>query len=348
MWYWVRMTLPKTFDSSNRSSHPLIRLSLIKPFIVFLKKLGISPDKPLKRLSLTYEMSENPDVFVHSEVFYGLLNELADAAKDPFLGLHVAEEMGLDDWPVLAASLETSRTVGEFLLQFVQNVPKHYTSAEHSLLAGADRAQYRSTRVRQPVTSAAQLDGFAAGLYLRVFSAASTVWKPDEITLLTSYPEAIPRSYRAATIKVHSEAAFVIEFPTEVLYADLSFEISKAVSSPAAPTKPTLVSAIRAVTTPLLTQEGDLHQAVAKALGLSVERMKKTLANESTSLSREIKAIKCEVVCESLTNSDTPIADIGASIGYSDPANFARFFKSQLGLTPKQFRKNRGLGSEVG
>jgi AraC-like DNA-binding protein len=74
----------------------------------------------------------------------------------------------------------------------------------------------------------------------------------------------------------------------------------------------------------------------------------KTLASESTSLSREIKNIKCEVVCELLTNSDTPIADVGASIGYSDPANFARFFKSQLKMTPKQFRKNRGLGSEVG
>ncbi|WIY23464.1 AraC family transcriptional regulator ligand-binding domain-containing protein [Parasedimentitalea psychrophila] len=72
----------------------------------------------MKQLGLTSDMAENPDVFVHSEVFYGLMNELARAAQDPFLGLHVAEDMGLDSWPVLAISLETSRTVGDDRISF--------------------------------------------------------------------------------------------------------------------------------------------------------------------------------------------------------------------------------------
>lgn len=336
------MLAPQTLKSSNRSSHPLIRLSLITPFIEFLKIRGIPTNKPLKRLGLTYQMTENPDVFVHSEVFYGLLNELTLAAKDPFLGLHVAEEMVLENWPVLAASLETARTVGEFLIRFVQNVPRHYTSAEHALLIDVDRSQYRFKRVIQPGNSPAQLDGFAAGLYLRIFAAAaSTAWIPEQITLRTSYPEAIPLSYRDAAIEAHSEAAFVIEFPTEVLFADLDFDISKTTSPPAAASKPSLVSAVRAVTVPLLAQEEDLYQMIATTLGISVERMEKTLASEGTSLSREIKTLKCEVACESLTNSETPIADVGAMVGYSEPANFTRFFKSQLGITPKQYRNKQ-------
>lgn len=329
-------------ESFSRSSHPLIRLPLITPFIEFLKDRGVSTDKSLKRLGLTNEMIENPDVFVHSEVFYGLMNELALAANDPFLGLHVAEEMSLGDWPVLAVSLETSRTVGQFLLRFVQNVPKYYTSAEHALLGGADRAEYRIKRVRQPANSAAQLDGFAAGLYLRIFTAAaSTIWKPEEVTLRTSYPEAIPPSYRESTIETHSEAAFVIEFPTEVLFADLDFDVSKTASPPAAASKPSLASAVRAVAAPLLANEEDLHQAIADALGIYIERMEKTLVSEGTSISREIKAQKCEVVCELLENTDTSIAEAGARIGYSEPANFTRFFKSQLGMTPRQYRSSR-------
>ncbi|NRB20351.1 MAG: helix-turn-helix domain-containing protein [Rhodobacteraceae bacterium] len=294
----------------------------------------------MKQLGLTSDMAENPDVFVHSEVFYGLMNELARAAQDPFLGLHVAEEIGLDEWPVLTASLESSHTVGEFLIRFVQNVPKHYTSAEHALLVGADRSQYRFKRVRQPANSAAQLDGFAAGLYLRIFeAAASKAWVPEEITLRTAYPEAIPSFYREATIETHSDAAFIIEFPTEILFEGIAFDATVLQSSPAWETRPSLVSAARAIAIPLLSQEGDLSQAIADALGVSMNLMEKTLTGEGTSLNREIKTLKCEVSCELLADTNTPIADVGAQIGYSEPANFTRFFKSQLGMTPNQYRK---------
>lgn len=336
------MITGSTFETSNRSSHPLIRLSLITPFLDRLNALGLSSEKSIKRLGITFDMAENPDVFVHSEVFYGLMNELARAAQDPFLGLHVAEDMSLDDWPVLASSLASSRTVGEFLFRFVQNVPKHYTSAEHALLVGADRSQYRLTRVRQPANSAAQLDGFAAGLYLRIFqAAAATAWIPEEITLRTIYPEAIPPSYREATIMAHSEASFVIEFPTEVLFKDIAFDATISKCSPVVQTKPSLVSAVRAVAAPLFLHEGNLNQSIAGALGITIDLMEKTLAAEGTSLSREIKTLKCDVSCELLANTDTPIADIGAHIGYSEPANFTRFFKSQLGVTPNFYRKSK-------
>ncbi|KAE9630372.1 helix-turn-helix domain-containing protein [Parasedimentitalea maritima] len=37
----------------------------------------------------------------------------------------------------------------------------------------------------------------------------------------------------------------------------------------------------------------------------------------------------------------TPIADIAAQIGYFEPVNFTRFFKSQFGVTPNQFWKTK-------
>lgn len=340
------MPLSNTFESTNSNSHPLIRLSLIAPFIAALDDQGLSPSKPLRRLGLTFEMTESPEVFVHSEVFYGLMNELAIVANDPYLGLHVAEQMGLEDWPVLTESLASSGTVGEFLTRFVQNVPKHYTSAEHALLVGAERSQYRFKRVRKPANSAAQLDGFAAALYLRVFeAAASTTWKPEDVVLRTAYPEAIPPSYRKATIKTHTDAVFAIEFSTDILFENIIFDSTKIDPLPVSETRPTLVSAIRAVTNPLLTQEGDLSQAIADALGISVDLMEKNLASEGTTLSREIKTLKCDVASEQLLSTNTPLAAIGASIGYSEPANFTRFFKSQFAMTPNHYRKTNRANS---
>ncbi len=286
-------------------------------------------------------MIGNPDVFVHSEVFYGVMNELALAADDPFLGLHVADEMELVNWPVLTNLLESARSVGEFLIGFVQNVPRHSTSVEHSLSIGPKRSQYRIVRTKRSVNAAAQSDGFGAGLYLRVFEAiASTSWVPEKVTLLTSYPEAIPPSYREAEIKILSEAVFAIEFPTQILFEDVAFNAAKLSPLPVIKTRPTLVSAIRAVTPSFLDQGTGLKQSIAEALGVSVDLMERTLVGEGTSLSREIRTVKCEVSCELLADTDRSISDIGAHIGYSEPANFTRFFKSQLGVTPNQFRKD--------
>lgn len=331
------------FALTNRPKNPVIRLSLIAPFLDHLERQGLSCAKPLHRVGLSYEMSKNPDIFVHSEVFYGLMNELARTAEDPFLGLHVAEAMVLAEWPVLTDVLNTSRTVGAFLMGFVQNAEDHSTSAEHSLLIKPDRAQYRIARVQQPVNSAAQSDGFGAGLYLRVFEAvASTSWVPKDVTLRTSFPEAIPRHYRDAAIEVHSEPAFTIEFPTQVLLADIVFDIAKLMPTPRPRLDSSMVSAIRAVASPLLAQGGDLGQAIAAALGIGLNEIEKNLGQDGTSLSREIKTLKCDVACDLLTATDTAIADISGRVGYSEPANFTRFFKSQLGMTPNQFRKTNG------
>lgn len=335
-------------DSGLCDNPSLIRLSLIAPFVAFLENRAVSPKKPLKRLGLTYEMANNPDVFVHSEVFYGLMNELALEAKDPFLGLHVAEEMVLLDWPVLVNSLTNSRSVGEFLTHFVQNVPRHSTSVEHRLSVGPERTQYRVNRASHPVNKASQSDGFGAGLYLRIFGAvASTAWRPDMVTLLTSYPEAIPNSYHEATIEPHSDPSFAIEFPTDILFSEIVFDASKLNRQPSVTTKPTLVAAIRAVTKPLLAQGGDLNQAIAEALGIGTDLMEKTLAREGTTLSREIKTLKCDVACELLASTNSALAAIGESIGYSEPANFTRFFKSQLGMTPNQYRKTNMSENET-
>ncbi|WP_369820722.1 helix-turn-helix domain-containing protein [Oleiphilus sp. HI0125] len=41
---------------------------------------------------------------------------------------------------------------------------------------------------------------------------------------------------------------------------------------------------------------------------------------------------------EKLSSSELPIELIADQLGFSDNSNFAKFFKRQTGLTPKQYR----------
>lgn len=43
--------------------------------------------------------------------------------------------------------------------------------------------------------------------------------------------------------------------------------------------------------------------------------------------------------------NDLNVADIAAAVGYSNPAKFASAFKSETGLTPKEYKNSAALDS---
>ena len=102
---------------------------------------------------------------------------------------------------------------------------------------------------------------------------------------------------------------------------------------------PSLVSAIRAVAIPLFATSDALATDVAKALGIETKALERALIRQGTSFAREIRALKNETAQDGLVQTDLPIAEIGAQIGYFDAGNFTRYFKSQFGMTPVQFRQ---------
>jgi len=59
------------------------------------------------------------------------------------------------------------------------------------------------------------------------------------------------------------------------------------------------------------------------------------------------KTLKCQVVCELAANADTPITNVSENIGYFEPPNFTRFFRSRPGMTPRQYRNNRRPENEA-
>lgn len=48
---------------------------------------------------------------------------------------------------------------------------------------------------------------------------------------------------------------------------------------------------------------------------------------------------KIETACRLLRNTSMPVADIAAGIGYHDPQYFSGLFKSKIGCSPRQYRK---------
>jgi AraC-like DNA-binding protein len=82
-------------------------------------------------------------------------------------------------------------------------------------------------------------------------------------------------------------------------------------------------------------RKGSLTAArCAELASMSQQKLKRRLALHRTDISREIDVVQQEYARDALAETDRSIADIAASLGFSDSANFTRAFRRSNGLTP--------------
>lgn len=82
-------------------------------------------------------------------------------------------------------------------------------------------------------------------------------------------------------------------------------------------------------------------QAYADQLGVTVNHLNKTVKATTGFTSGQL--IRQEIVFEAkrlFQHTDLTATEIGYRLGFDDPSYFARFFKREAGVTPRQFRRH--------
>ncbi len=82
---------------------------------------------------------------------------------------------------------------------------------------------------------------------------------------------------------------------------------------------------------------------VAETLCMSPRTLKRKLQQQRTSFLLILEEIRCKDARQLLKRSDLPIGDIGARLGYENPANFSRAFLRWTGESPSTFRRKQHL-----
>jgi AraC-like DNA-binding protein len=88
----------------------------------------------------------------------------------------------------------------------------------------------------------------------------------------------------------------------------------------------------------------DIEQA-ATIMCTSVRTLQRVLSNAGITYSKVLEYARFETAAEMLTNPKLKIIDIAFALGYEDPSHFSRAFRRTSGLSPRDFRLNRLLGT---
>lgn len=95
---------------------------------------------------------------------------------------------------------------------------------------------------------------------------------------------------------------------------------------------------VRAVVWDTMSEGKPTLQRVAAALGLAPRTVQRRLAEEGTSLQREVEEVQKSVAVAVLRDRDLPVEEIAFLLGYEEPSTFFRAFKRWTGTTPHQYR----------
>ena len=323
-------------------SDPFIRVATVLPFIDFLKERRLDVNGPLQRFGLTEQLLRDTGRVVHAEVVYGLMNELSITANDRYLGIHVGEEVRLNDWLFNREAFGDDASLGTTLISMVQRTPNYGSSVQHEFVVGSESSEYRVVRPFHTVNEPAQSDGLGVALRVKLFDQLEGGWDPGRVAVKTQFPSAVPEDYRGVRVGLADAAFLSVEFPTEWCHRRLAVPLSTAPHNVPDPVPPSLRSALEGVLPALLTEHSpELKVRVAQTLGLSLPDIENALRRQSTSLAQEIRRVRLHLAKQELARSTTPISEVAYQLGFSDAANFTRFFKNDAGLTPRAYRKEQ-------
>lgn len=324
---------------------PLVRVSLLQPFVLELELRGLDADSVLAPNGLVRDTLFEDDVFVPPIVVHRFLEEAAQAARDPHLCARVGETLDFASWPPLIDAATHAATLGEFIVRFMRAAAGEASSARHALEISAEFALFRERRTSEQVIDPAQNDAFTVAYTLRFLrQAAGGIWNAGEVWVTVCDPGALPDRYMGVHVARGDRMGMTLRFPSLWLLQpfDRRGFLGPSQDMAVRPEVPTqFVEALRQVLLPHLHAEDLGVDYVARLLGTSPQSLQRKLRANKTTLSAEIRGLKTRQAIAELVQTDRPISEIAASTGYRTPTSFTRAFREWTGESPREYRKRR-------
>lgn len=306
---------------------------------------------PLQRLL-------DEDGVVSTRDVLALTQSAIELTGDPALGLHLGQEFGIEMLDLVGMMLSAApdgRTALQVAIQYSQLISTHGTV---ELIEEGDRARLVVHFIDELLIPDMPyfFDFLAAAFhcisrrviagdaFLRRFTTRlpAPLWK-DEYAAV--FGEEVEFEFDAPEDSLEFDRHF-LDLPmarhSPGLFQQLREEAARRLASQPQPESAS-ASVQRLIDEHLGKHLIDLP-LIAEHMGLNPRTLQRRLKEENTSFHLLHDACRFRQAREQLLQCDTSIELLAASLGYSEPANFYRAFKTWSGLTPSEYRRQRRPG----
>ena len=315
-----------------------------------LKSEGISLREACVALELPETCLTPDNGYLQLKHYCALFEWAAKKLDDEFLGIHIAQHMGLAGQGVFGYLQLNCATLGDFCEATERYLAIFQPGAVITFPIENNLCQCRY-RVFTPAIPSLHQDveyTLAAGVvFFRQQLAAD--WVPQE-TFLSHSPPAEPRAHKAIFgDRIHYDSA----------HNGFNFD-AKLLSTPINQADPELLKILQAQANQLLSQieeQYDLIKQVrllistalsresfgadqaARELNMTRRTLHRYLSEAGTSFQAMRNEVMVEVAKQALVETGASVTAIALQLGYSETSAFVRAFRRIVGNTPLQYRK---------
>jgi AraC-like DNA-binding protein len=310
---------------------------------------GLDVEPLLQKCHLTVHQAENADVRMAAKTQIRFLNLVADALKDDFLGIRLAQSLDLRELGLLYYVVSSSERLEDALRRVARYSTIHNESVKITCSGRENtRVTFHYIDVAR-MTDRHQIEFFVT-ILLRICRQLTGRHLSPSSVRFAHYRAELPvklRSLFGAEVKfgggideiVYPPAAKTMRivntdpFLNALLVKHFDEALSERRSWPSA----WRLSVENAIA-PLLPHGEVGMAAVARKLGVSKRTLARRLASEGQTFLQVLDSLRFNLSKHYLREPDLPISEIAWLVGYREASAFNHAFKRWTGSTPKQAR----------
>jgi AraC-like DNA-binding protein len=333
-----------------------IHLGVAKEIAPTLRDLGIDPDPVIREAGLDPRLfDDGTNVIPHAAL--GRLLTLSVARTNcPHFGLLVGKRGTILSLGLVGRLMQHSETVGDALRALVTNLSIQNRGAVPSLTISGGTAIFTFSVYQPAAESADQISDGAIAVAVNALRAlCGSDWNPAEVLLPRTGPmdqEPYRRHFRAP-VRFNQESAS-IALPGQDL------------KRPVAGADPMMRALLEEKIRQLKDAQGsafsdDIRRLLRMRLTsnhCSADDIAHLLTMHRRTLSRRLKGsgmgyraitneIRFEIARQLLQDTQVPLAQIAAALGYSEASAFTRAFRRWSGQTPTAWRSHSDTDDEL-
>jgi AraC-like DNA-binding protein len=320
---------------------PLIRAATVAGIAGFMDAQGAPTDRMLERARVPLNIRENACGFVPGRCAWDFFDEIARGAgrRDFLYQMTRRSEWRRCRWvPALAHAVNLGDVLRKLCASWVREIPMN----RMGLAVDGPMAWFWRSRIPDVTgwsgSSAAEQSSLS--YFLEVIRVATgRDWQPAGLMLECSshgWGAACPDL--ADVRRQYSQPLLAVGIPSVMLALPISIQPLGRTGPAGEPAGEDFQSSLRQVLRTSMVGRVPSQGVIAEMLRASPRSLRRRLAAEGTSWRSVLHEVRFERASELLTGGRASLHEIAQELGYSDQANFTRFFRQRTGVAPSRWR----------
>ncbi len=333
------------------SARPMISVAAATGLIEAIAARGGDPDQILRKFRIDRSAFSEPEGFIPSSIFAGVLEEAALATADDCFGLHLGENYDPRNIGPLVYVVLNSPTIGAGIENLERYLRLYNEAAKCFFTSEGNRGYIRYLLTDLGIKSVRHSNEYEMTIAFNTLRMmVGSQWAPKEVQFAHEAPEQTsehlrifhaPVSFGCKTNAIVTDLHFVereVPAADQRLYQILKRYLDYVLGE--MPREDNLLASVRRAAAETM-RDGDLNLArVAKQMAMSARTLQRQLKERGVDFKHLTDETRRRFAVNYLKDRKITLTEVAFLLGYSELSAFNRAFKRWSGSTPLDYRRS--------